>query len=129
MLRCFSPYLSRVDLGALSSLVGLRQTIHVIRGRHGRVLLFTLVQTIDHDRHDRLVNAQRSHQIRMLVEDAIVHDITRAHAFVSILFCTRTRSSLLQARDHDLLLIGIHLHGEQSANDAQFTQEYRDVRH
>lgn len=38
-------------------------------------LRFVSSQNIDHDLHDSLVHAQYSHQIRMLVEYFIVHDV------------------------------------------------------
>lgn len=34
-------------------------------------------QNIDHDLHDRLVHAQNSHQIGMLVKNFIVHDVPK----------------------------------------------------
>ena len=32
-------------------------------------------QHVDHDLHDRLVHAQRPHQVGVLVEDLVVHDV------------------------------------------------------
>ena len=52
--------------------------IDLVAGRHRRLLLFVLVQSIDHDGHDSFVHAQRTHQVRMLIEDSIVHDVARA---------------------------------------------------
>lgn len=34
---------------------------------------------IDHDLHDSLVHAQYSHQVRVLVEDLVVHNVTKKH--------------------------------------------------
>ena len=33
-------------------------------------------QHVDHDLHDRLVHAQHPHQVRVLVEHLVVHDVT-----------------------------------------------------
>ncbi len=33
-------------------------------------------QDVHHHLHDGLVHAERSHQVRMLVEDLVIHDVT-----------------------------------------------------
>lgn len=44
---------------------------------------------VDHDLHDSLVHAQHSHQVGMLVENFVVHDVTEKHKkVICLLFKT-----------------------------------------
>lgn len=84
-------------------------------------------EDIDHDLHDSLMHAQYSHQVRVLVEDLVVHNVTKKHMKRSKLLIFRCllkknqtvflsksvpyeSNDLPQSINHELFLLLSHSH-------------------
>ena len=98
-------------------------------------------QHVDHDLHDSLVHSQHSHQVGMLVENLVVHDVagsTRRWFVNACVICAATgRSSLCllrhiflpQSINHELLLLLAHAHRQQRPDLTQRRQQVNGILH
>lgn len=94
-------------------------------------------ENIDHDFHDRLMHAKNSHQVWVLVEHFVIHDVPGGdkgeNIHLKVLESGRWKvpeeQNLPESINHELLLLLSHTDGEQRSDLTEGGQQVDGVLH